>query len=193
MINYGIIDQANDYYSQRGYVRIETPWTVTKEVSNITKPFGAREFQLVHDNDKVLVASGEQGFLYLYLKDFLPKGTFQTTTPCFRFENFDTLHTKYFVKTELIKTDSTTQDDLTQVIDDALQFFGRYFPKNHLCIKQIDLPSGIRQFDINYLDVELGSYGIRECDFLKWVYGTGIAEPRMSQTMKKYGISYKRD
>jgi len=36
----------------------------------------------------------------------------------------------------------------------------------------------------DYNGVELGSYGIRECKFLKWIYGTGCAEPRLSQVIK---------
>jgi len=27
---------------------------------------------------------------------------------------------------------------------------------------------------------ELGSYGIRSCEFLDWIYATGVAEPRFS-------------
>lgn len=33
--------------------------------------------------------------------------------------------------------------------------------------------------------IELGSYGIRTCDYLEYIYGTGCAEPRLSQTIKK--------
>lgn len=189
MIDYSIIADSNKFYEDRGYARIESPWTVTKEVSEITKPVGAREFQLVHENNKVLVASGEQSFLYLYLKEFLPKGKFQTTTPCFRFEKFDTFHTKYFVKTELIQTDKTTEEDLIKVINDSWFFFAQYFPAHHLHIKKQSNGS----YDIQFHDIELGSYGIRSCDFLTWIYGTGVAEPRMSQTMRKYGLPHKRN
>lgn len=47
----------------------------------------------------------------------------------------------------------------------------------------------IVSYDIEYKGVELGSYGIRECSFLKWIYGTGIAENRTSNLLKQYGIS----
>jgi hypothetical protein len=50
-----------------------------KPNQRITKPKDRISFQLKH-NDKCLVASGEQSFLYLYLKDFLPKGKFQAIT-----------------------------------------------------------------------------------------------------------------
>lgn len=35
-------------------------------------------------------------------------------------------------------------------------------------------------YDITYKGIELGSYGMRKCEFLEWVYGTGCAEPRLS-------------
>jgi len=33
---------------------------------------------------------------------------------------------------------------------------------------------------------ELGSYGIRECEFLTWIYGTACAEPRTSKLITLY-------
>lgn len=195
MIEYGIISESIDFYTQHGFSRIESPWTVTKEVSEITKPLGAREFQLVHDNNKVLVASGEQSFLYLYLKEFLPKGRFQTTTPCFRFENFDTFHTKYFMKNELIITNSECEanlnGDLNAIIAHAKTFFMQYFPSEGLKVKRTNPALTLPSYDIEYNGIELGSYGIRKCDYLTWIYGTGVAEPRMSQTLRKYGLSLK--
>ena len=37
-----------------------------------------------------------------------------------------------------------------------------------------------------YKDYELGSYGIRECEFLKWIYATGCAEPRIRKIINLY-------
>lgn len=85
MIDYSIISHSIVYYIEQEFCRIETPWTVSEYVDNITKPEDRKSFQLKHNN-KCLVGSGEQSFLYLYLKEFLPYGQFQTTTPCFRFE-----------------------------------------------------------------------------------------------------------
>ena len=39
-------------------------------------------------------------------------------------------------------------------------------------------------YDIEYNKVELGSYGIRENEYLTWIYGTGCAEPRLSKLQK---------
>jgi len=50
-----------------GFKRLETPWTVSEKVDNITRPADRIAFQLKH-NDKCLVASGEQSFLYLLIQ-----------------------------------------------------------------------------------------------------------------------------
>lgn len=173
MINYKLIHDSIEYYEKAGFSRIEAPWTVSEYVDNLTKPPGIASFQLKHNN-KCLVASGEQSFLYLYLKDFLPKGQFQTITPCFRMESFDYTHTKYFMKNELIKTDVVNWSELTKITDTCLSFFKIHIPN----VEIIDTEIG---FDIEYKGLELGSYGIRNCEFLEWIYGTGMAEPRMSR------------
>ena len=181
MINYKIIADSIDYYENSGFIRIESPWTVSEYVDNLTKPKDRISFQLKHNN-KCLVASGEQAFLYLYLKDFLPKGQFQTTTPCFRMESFDYSHTKYFIKNELIKTDIVNDIELEKIIDKCLIFYKKYIPDVIVSKTEIG-------FDIEYNGQELGSYGIRECEYLKWIYATGCAEPRLSKIINLYGIS----
>ena len=125
MINYGIIEESIKYYESNKFIRIESPWTVSQYVDDITRPKDRIPFQLKHNN-KCLVASGEQSFLYLYLKDFLSLGKYQSVTPCYRFEEFDFTHTKYFLKNELIKTDSVNQMELENVVDVSLNFFKKY-------------------------------------------------------------------
>jgi hypothetical protein len=176
MINYGIIQNSIEFYTTRGFSRIESPWTVSEYVNDITRPKDRIPFQLKHNN-KCLVASGEQSFLYLYLKEFLPKGQFQTVTPCYRYESFDYTHTKYFIKNELIKTDVVNTFELERMVDISLSFFKIYL-KDSEVVKTND------GFDIEYKGNELGSYGIRECEFLKWIYGTGCAEPRLSKLIR---------
>ncbi len=182
MIDYKLLDDSINYYETNGFKRIESPWTVSEPVDNITKPSDRISFQLKHNN-KCLVASGEQSFLYLYLKKFLPKGQFQTITPCFRYESFDFLHTKYFMKNELIKTDVVNRTELLKVVDIAVGFYQPLFkPQLHI----ITTEDG---YDIEVGGKELGSYGIRSCEFLDWIYATGCAEPRTSSLIKLYGIS----
>ncbi len=184
MINYQIIQDSIKHYESREFKRIESPWTVTEAISNITKPKDANNWT-IKEKKKVLVASGEQSFLYLYNKGFLPKGKFQTITPCFRDESFDEMHTKYFIKNELIATYNVNQYTVGLMVCAAIDFFSKYLPSKYIEHRRISSD----QYDIFYKDIELGSYGIRECDFLRWAYGTAVAEPRLTRTMKKYGLS----
>lgn len=180
MIDYSLINSSIHFYNTKGFQRIESPWLVSEYIDNLTKPDNVISYQLKHNN-KCLVASGEQSFLYLYLKDFLPKGQFQTVTPCFRNDTFDFAHTKYFIKNELIKTDSVRHSDLQFITECAYKFF-----KKHISDTCLDVVVTKDGFDIMYKEHELGSYGIRESNFLKWVYGTGCAEPRFSKIINLY-------
>ena len=175
MINYKIIDDSIRYYETKGFLRIESPWTVTPQISAITKPKDCIDYEIKHNN-KVLVASGEQSFLYLYVKSFLPTGKYQTVTPCFRDDSFDFTHTKYFIKNELIDTKDTSTSNLDQIISNCLTFFRRYLTDASVIKTEIG-------FDIEWRGYELGSYGIRECEFLKWIYATGVAEPRLTRIL----------
>jgi hypothetical protein len=215
MINYGIIDQSIKFYEGLGFQRIESPWTVTPEISSITKPSFAKDFSIAEKN-KVLVASAEQSFLYLYNKGFLPKGKFQSVTPCFRDEVFTPLHTKYFVKNELIATDNVSKEALRSMVHCARDFFRQFclLPKvndnyvsstkekndvlivstdngRNVVVDDVDVNDGYLypSYDLVYRGIELGSYGIRKCNFLTWIYGTGVAEPRLTRALKTYGIS----
>lgn len=183
MINYKIISDSIEYYEKENFYRIESPWIIPKYVNGITNSDQQRTFVL--KNDDCLVASGEQSFLNLYLNENLNLGQFQTTTPCFRDEPIDYLHSKYFIKNELIKTNIVNNDELDKIVETCYKFYKKYIPNINIIKTNIG-------YDINYEDIELGSYGIRECEFLKWIYATGCAEPRLTKAIKLYnnGISY---
>lgn len=185
MIDYSRIQRSIDFYEDEGFKRVESPWTVTKAVSDITKPPHGKDWEIL-GKDKVLVASGEQSFLYMYLKGFLPKGRFQTVTPCFREEPFDQFHTKYFIKNELIITDDISELALKETMLSCKRFFEAELNEE---VKIIETSEG---FDLEAVGIEVGSYGIRKCEYLEWIYATGCAEPRMSfiKTMIKNGISH---
>lgn len=183
MIDFKLIDESISYYQNERFKRIEAPWTVSKYIESITKPEEAPSFELKH-NKKCLVASGEQSFLYLALKNHLPPGKYQTVTPCFRNDDFDYLHSKFFIKNELIITDNVTDSSLYDVVQIALNFYRQYIPKAEV----VGHKDG---FDIEIHGKELGSYGIRECEHLKWIYATGCAEPRTSNLIKLHGLSYQ--
>lgn len=194
MINYNLLDSSVQYYDSLGYKRVESPWTVSPRIAEITKPSNKDIDWKLNHNGKVLVASGEQSFLYLYLKGFLPKGKFQTVTPCFRFEPFDEIHTKYFMKNELINTKKPSEQKARKMAEEALDFFAQFIQRDSLQLVETDRDStnGRSTTIVNYdimarvnseTSIELGSYGYRKCSFLKWCYGTGLAEPRMSQVL----------
>lgn len=174
MIDYQRLSYSIEYYETYGFKRIEVPWTVSKAVSDITRPPEASDFT-IQEKNKVLVASAEQGFLYLYLKGFLSLGKYQAISPCFRDESFDLTHTKYFMKNELIITDDVTLDSLYHVINICKSFY-----EYHLGCEIKILETGNNTFDLNANGVEVGSYGIRSCPYLTWIYATGVAEPRAS-------------
>ncbi len=172
MIDYGRLYRSINFYELRGFVRVESPWVVTKELSSITKPYDKKD--IVLENGDVWVASGEQSFLYLYKNGFLPKGRFQTTTACFRDDAEDQTHSKYFIKNELIITDDVSTPALVSLINDCKEFFEKELGDEVKLIKTED------GFDLEYEGIELGSYGIRSCMFLDYIYGTAVAEPRFS-------------
>ena len=212
MIDYKNLANSAEFYRQKGYTPIEVPWTVSEYVDDITKPIDRIHYRLEH-NSKCLIASGEQGFLYLYLKDYLPLGKFQTITPCFRDEPYDLFHEKCFMKNELIITDNVNEENLQKIIADAREFFCGTIgcPLDNVKIVEQHDKTEHFSFDLDFVqhiyepiepsddaytydtrEIELGSYGIRKTEFLTWIYGTGCAEPRLSKCKKLYQSSYDR-
>lgn len=173
MINYSRLARAIDWYDSKGFTYVEVPWTVTKAVSDITKPSYLLDYEIVGKN-KVLVGSAEQSFLYQYLKGFLPKGKFMAVTPCFRDDVFDLTHTKHFMKLELIDTNDVSEANLDNIVEYAHSFFTLEM------FDDVKITKTHEGFDITYKNIELGSYGIRKTSFLNWIYATGLAEPRFS-------------
>ena len=115
----------------------------------------------------------------------LPKGEFQTVTPCFRNEIQDFSHRKHFMKNELIIADSSDSRDLDQIIKDAMEFFVTY-SDGELKVEEVKNDDNVTKinYDITMGGYELGSYGIRKFNNLSWVYGTGVAEPRFSSIIE---------
>lgn len=199
-IDYQLIGRAIAAYSGMGFTQIETPWWVTQEILDITKPPQAKEPYRISVNNKCLVASGEQSFLYMINKGQLCPGKYMTVTPCFRNEPFDPYHSKYFMKLELmhlldINIDVPNSRYLGQMISDAMDFMSEELPgvrairTNQNEWDQTIVPGTATwdiTIDVNKDNVELGSYGVRHCAFATWVYGTGIAEPRFSKVKARH-------
>lgn len=175
MIDYLRIAQAISFYAGNGYKIIEMPWIASERALNATLPPGA---SITKCDLGGLVGSAEQSFIDAALHQKL-KGKFLATTPCFRNDIEDELHQKYFMKTELFW--NTKEADVHKVINDALRFF-----RSQEVNPQV-LPVEENMWDIvdGVFGIELGSYGIREFEGIKWVYGTGVAEPRLSTVLAK--------
>ncbi len=83
------------------------------------------------------------------------------------------------MKNELIITDDVTKDNLMKVINTCKRFFEKELDY------KVDIVETEQGFDLECLGVEVGSYGIRSCDYLDWIYATGLAEPRMTVVKNK--------
>ncbi len=172
MIDYDKIAAAVQQYRQLGYHYIAVPWVIQREPYQATAPESAWPFFTLGG---FLPASGEQSFLQLLLDGKLAAGRYCCVTPCYRDEVYDTLHLPYFFKVELIEVGTR---DYVQVKEHARTFF------NHYCSVSEELISAT-QTDLveTKTGIELGSYGWREYRDFTWSYGTGVAEPRLSQVL----------
>jgi len=179
-INYDLISKAQQFYTEGGYINIETPWMVSKDVAKITRPPNILNKDYFVNSNKCLVASGEQSFLYLYSKGQLLDGKWQTTTPCFR-DEVSYYHRKFFIKTELIEINPKNPTvSLDRILLHAKSCIGLHTGISPEIRKTDD------GLDLEIGGVEIGSYGIRKYSNLTWVYGTGIAEPRLSIACEEY-------
>jgi hypothetical protein len=192
-IDYRLFDIARAHYDRRGYVPIEVPWMVDSKVSLITTP--KKEYAYATKPSQHLVGSAEQGFLQMALNGTLaPEARFQAITPCFRRDVPDESHSRWFMKLELFQwferplKDRVKVDlDLGYMRDSAWALFKNLtdLKKHHLLVcpttDDIEHPA----FDINLNGIEIGSYGIRSYKPITWVYGTGLALPRLTYAMKK--------
>jgi hypothetical protein len=175
MIDHTKIVAAEEYYERAGYQKLDVPWVIGREAYCATFPEHAFPFFTLGG---FLPASGEQSFIQLMLDGKLPAGKYQCTTPCFRDEQeYNELHLPYFYKVELILVGSSSYYN---TIKDAEGFFIDYceIHREPINSDQVDIVEATTC-------IELGSYGRRQFKDFCWVYGTGLAEPRLSQVLAK--------
>lgn len=178
-VDYNLIAKAIRFYCEHQYIYIDVPWLVSRGSIDVTRPMNARYFETFAG---ILVASGEQSFLEIR-NDLEADQKYVCATPCFRDEKHDDLHRQTFFKVELIVARPKYPEwSLFEMIETAEKFFKDNCHQSQRDIKRVPTEIGI---DINLGKVELGSYGIREHQGFKWVYGTGCAEPRLSQAIQK--------
>lgn len=179
LIDYQKIADGINYYSSLGYSELPVPWIIGFDAYNATRPPDRREFYTLGG---YLVASGEQSFLDLMLSGTKLTKHF-SITPCFRDEpDLDEYHHNYFLKLELIIANAT-HENLIEMIQEAKSFLDRYIPVpsriicTHESEQAYDIVDGVH-------GIELGSYGIRTYKGISWIYGTGIALPRLDTVIR---------
>jgi len=192
IINYEILSASQKFYEKLGHKIIDVPWVVSNNIMNITKPEELKnkeEYYSLKYCEKSLVASGEQSFLYMIINGQLPSGRYQTITPCFRHENQkDLTHRKYFMKNELIIYEESgfapLEISCKVLVDHAIKFYEEYLG-DKVSVNKISKNQTDIECDCGGLGkIELGSFGIRQYNGIKWIYGTGCAEPRLSTVIE---------
>ena len=181
---------ALDFYSQR-FKRIEVPWAVSREAIAITRPQVVAPMYVSGGKELYPVGSAEQSFIQMKMDN--PNGftgKYVAFSPCFRSEEYlDETRLPYFCKVELGIFDNGVNDrNLDYVMHYALEFFSRYLKDVQIVLNGEEDPIAVcPSYDIVSKDgIELGSYGIRYHPKVgRWVYGTGLAEPRLSYCLGK--------
>lgn len=192
-INYALIADAETYYKEAGFQRIEAPWAVPQRAMEITAPEGSVLYPYDTKSPVTfLVASGEQSLLEHIMSPWITtmgakrlRGRFLTITPCFRHEKkLDKFTRPYFLKLELFDNKTPLKKSLEEIMDLCKAWFSK-----HISCKIVETDQGksdpvsiYNTYDILSLGgMELGSYGIRHHPSVgKWIYATGCAEPRLS-------------
>lgn len=193
-LNWNRLNDAMNFYQNRGYEAIDVPWVVSPAASNSTKPAQGVNLEVVPDHTHgtwgVLPASGEQGFVELMFQGKLKgelinrikehRGRFVTLTPCFRQEPaYHGGTCPWFMKVELILVGEASRLSVLSLLNDAQEFMDRYSLRRTEVVEM-----GPDMWDIELNGVEVGSYGPRVCGEYAWTYGTGIAEPRFAWALK---------
>jgi len=172
---------ALEFYENCGYTYSSVPWLVDRHTSILTCPDTGRLMGVPYHGD--LVGSAEQGFLELNLSQ--SPGSYVALTPCFRDEGreFGPTHRYTFMKVELFRNDEVDADSLMDVMTSAIQCMQMFLdPEDEANLVTVATPEG---FDINLNGLEVGSYGIRTVPWGKYIYGTGLAEPRFELAMNR--------
>lgn len=171
-IDYSVLSAAITHYGNYGYTQVEVPWIADSDTLYATIPTDLNHDPVmwVPNMNGGLVGSAEQGFVQL--RHSLPRKPLMSVSPCFRRgDNKSPLHREMFMKLEL--HDNSEERDVSAMIEAALGFFRKFV---HPVVAKT--PEGFDITDEN--GVELGSYGERSHDGYSWVYGTGVALPRLS-------------
>lgn len=189
-------------YRDLDYTVIDVPWAVPSEIARVTYDWGKGRHPYQLESDEVLVGSAEQSFIHLRRKELLDvQKRYVALSPCFRGEDIiNGLYRREFMKVELYIPNGTLLD-IHRMMMNAIWVFAELSGIDSGEFRIIETHEG---WDIILDDIELGSYGRRKDTYrgfdLWWAYGTGIAEPRFSEAVRRYkqgqseakGFTFKR-
>lgn len=154
---------ARTFYTLRGYEYIDVPTLVGADAINSTIPEESKvDTKPILPPDLYHVASGEQGFIELWLENLLPKDKkLQTITACQRPFDKDRgeLYQEWFIKLELYNPDKNSFIDM---LKDARDCYSMYFNVAPSALEVVSTPLGL---DLFYNGIEIGSYGSRTLTF----------------------------
>lgn len=175
-INWARIGRAVDFYTSNGFRYVEVPWIVNDKYVQVTYPKDCPENHAFQTSVGTLVGSAEQSFICLRdLGCFDENQLLVAVSPCFRdFQPDDKIHRTYFMKVELYSSNKHV------LSNDLMLLAGTFFEKEGVTLefKETDSVS-----DWEVAGYEIGSYGNRKWNNFSWSYGTGLAEPRFSQSL----------
>lgn len=183
LINWRLISDATEFYADRQFQLIETPWRVAVSVALETMPPFGRAFTCSSESSgfQVLVGSAEQGFLQIS-DSLVPGKCYQSVSPCFRDEReLSDIKFRDFVKVELISVAPSDPESEARRLASVARSF----------LKSVGVDVKLQETDIGWdltlNGIEVGSYGFRTASLpagkFTWAYGTGCAEPRLSQAI----------
>ena len=173
MISWDRIGRAVEFYKALGYKYVEAPWVVDEDCARVTHPNG--ELSRSTHPPGVLVGSAEQALLSLREDLSLPAGRIVACTPCFRAGEEGAYNLPYFMKVELWYWGPAGPKD-AELLRDARSFL----EAEGASPREVKTPEGV---DLYVGELEVGSYGVRNNKTHAWSYGTGVAEPRLSQAI----------
>ncbi len=175
-IDWQLLGNALHFFQKNGYRYVEVPWVVHESIVQLTLPEGASPFKV--ENVGSLIGSAEQGFLSLRIENKLEAGKYVSCSPCFRNEpHLDKYHQTQFMKVELYDDKNVSEDTKWDMMENVEDFLAEYSEIN---LSNLKLSHSKNETDIELNGIEIGSYGIRTIKDHSWVYGTGLALPRLS-------------
>ncbi len=188
-IRWESVGAAMRWYREWGFRYVEAPWIVTERAVGATLPPGKSGYYLGHPeySPGYLVGSAEQAFLQMMIDGQLRPGKYFAAGPCFRDDPIDDLHSRHFFKVELIEVidDLQTFSDVDDMSVYNLMAVCKRFFEDHTGLETKVVPTGHMTYDLELAGIEIGSYGLRSYGKHRWIYGTGLALPRLDIAIKR--------